>query len=320
MKKTITELFKIKYPIILGGMGNISSPNLVAAVSNAGGLGTIGCGTMNISTIEKLIIKTKKLTSQPFALNIPINVNPYIDEIIQLTKEHNINIISLSAGDPTPYIKELQAHGIKTITIIATVKHAIKAEEAGTDAIVAEGFEAAGINSTIESTTMTLIPQVIKHVNVPVIAAGGIGDGKGLAACLMLGAQGVQMGTRFIATKEAPFHDQYKKAILHASDQTSKVIGRSINRSRRVLPGPYITKLLEKEKEGITPEMFDELTNENKHKRGALQGDFKTGYVNSGQIAGLIDSIPSVDRLIQEIIKEAKMQINSVQASFNHSL
>ena len=169
---------------------------------------------MKPDEIEKIIFETKEITHQPFAINIALTVNPYDPELIELAIKHQIPVVSLSAGNPAPIIPILHQHGIKVVVVVASVKHAQKAEAAGADLLVAEGFEAAGINSSLELTTFTLIPQITNTVSIPVIAAGGIGDGKGLAAALMLGASGVQMGTRFIATKEAPLHDNYKEKLL----------------------------------------------------------------------------------------------------------
>lgn len=208
----VCKLLGISYPIIQGGMGNISNAQLTAAVSEAGGLGTIGCGTMTPKEVEQIILETKEITEKRFAINIAINVSPFVEELIELVIKHEVPIVSLSAGNPAPYIPILQANGIKVMTVVASVKQALKSEQAGADMIVGEGFEAAGINSSLELTTFTLIPQLVKHVRIPVIAAGGIGDGKGLAAALSLGASGVQLGTRLVATKDAPFHEMYKKS------------------------------------------------------------------------------------------------------------
>ncbi|MDP4164704.1 MAG: nitronate monooxygenase, partial [Bacillota bacterium] len=189
----LTELLNIRYPIIQGGMGNISNSILAAAVSNAGGLGTIGAGTMNPDEVEYLLVDTKKRTDNPFAVNIALSVSPYVKEILALVKKYAVPIVSLSAGNPAPYIPALHANGIKVVTVVASVKQATKAESAGADVVVAEGYEAAGINSPLETTTMTLVPQIVRALNIPVVAAGGIADGRGLAAALMLGASGVQM-------------------------------------------------------------------------------------------------------------------------------
>ncbi|QFG00734.1 DUF561 domain-containing protein [Psychrobacillus glaciei] len=302
----ICEKLKITSPIIQGGMGNISNAQLTAAVSEAGGLGTIGCGTMTPKEVENIILETKQLTNKNFAINIAISVSPYVNELLKLIIKHNIPIVSLSAGNPVPYIPLLHEHGVTVIALVASVKHAQKAEEAGADILVAEGFEAAGINSNLELTTFTLIPQVVKHVKVPVVAAGGIGDGKGLAAALMLGASGVQIGTRLIATKEAPFHHVYKQNLVEASDTETMIIGRSVGRLRRILKTPYAMKLDELDKAGMTMEQFSEMTSEKQHIKGAIEGDMENGFINSGQIAGLIEDIPTVKELIDEMMIEAE--------------
>jgi enoyl-[acyl-carrier protein] reductase II len=302
----ITDILNIQYPIFQGGMGNISNAPLTAAVSEAGALGTIGVGTMTPEEVEKIILETKALTSKPFALNIPISVTPYLKEMLMLLLKHQIQIVSLSAGNPTPYIEKLHEKGIKVIAVVASIKHALKAEEAGVDILVAEGYEAAGINSPYETTTITLIPQIVKAVNIPVVAAGGIADGRGLAAAICLGASGVQMGTRFIATKEAPFHTNYKEKIIGADDTSTVIVGRSVGKIRRVLQAPYIEKLLDYEKNGMTEEEYLALTNEDLHKRGALEGNDQEGFMNAGQIAGTVSDIPTVKELISGMVKEAR--------------
>ncbi|TLS38104.1 NAD(P)H-dependent flavin oxidoreductase [Pseudalkalibacillus caeni] len=302
----LCRLLDISFPIIQGGMGNISNAPLTAAVSEAGGLGTIGAGTMAPAEVEEILKEAKRRTSRPIALNIPLSVTPYVKELGKLVFKHNIPVVSLSAGNPAPYIPKFKEKGVKVICVVASVKHAIKAEQAGADMIVAEGYEAAGINSNLETTTLTLIPQIVKAVSIPVAAAGGVGNGNGLAAVLSLGAQGVQMGTRFIATKEAPVHQLYKEHILNASDTETHIVGRSAGKIRRLLKTPYSQKLLELEKNGLSAEEFQNLTNEEKHKIGALEGRLDEGFINGGQISGLIDSAPSVKEVIEKMIEEAK--------------
>jgi enoyl-[acyl-carrier protein] reductase II len=308
--KYVCEMLQIDFPIIQGGMGNISNAQLTSAVSEAGGLGTIGCGTMTPNEVEEILLQTKKMTKKNFAINIAINVSPYTEELIDLVIKYNVPVVSLSAGNPVPYIAKLHEHGVIVIALVASVKHAQKAQAAGADILVAEGFEAAGINSTLELTTFTLIPQIVKNVNVPVIAAGGIGDGKGLAAALMLGASGVQIGTRLIATKEAPFHDMYKQSLVNASDTETIIVGRSVGMIRRMLKTPYSMKLDQREKEGMTLAQYGEMTTEKQHVKGAIEGDMENGFINSGQIAGLIDHIPSVKELFDSMMQEASNQIN----------
>lgn len=316
MLHNICEMLHIQYPIIQGGMGNISNAQLAAAISEAGGLGTIGCGTMAPHEVEAIVLETKKLTSKNFALNIAIGVSPYTEELLDLAIQHRIPVVSLSAGNPAPYIPKLQEHGITIIVVVASVKHAQKAAGAGAHILVAEGFEAAGINSNLELTTFTLIPQIVQSVDIPVMAAGGIGDGKGLAAALMLGASGVQMGTRFIATKEAPFHDVYKQNLLHAEDTSTMIFGRSVSRIRRILKTPYARTLEEREKAGMTLAQYADWTSEKHHIIGAIKGDLENGFINSGQIAGLIDSIPTVRELLDGMVKEAHERIEAASNVF----
>ena len=312
----VCDKLQIDLPIIQGGMGNISNAQLTAAVSEAGGLGTIGCGTMTPDRVEEIILETKKLTNKRFAVNIAISVSQYTDELISLVIKHKIPIVSLSAGNPVSYIPLLQQHGVTVITLVASVKHALKAEAAGADILVAEGFEAAGINSSLELTTFTLIPQIVRHVTIPVLAAGGIGDGKGLAAALILGASGVQIGTRLIATKEAPFHDAYKQNLVNASDTETIIIGRSIGQLRRILKTPYANKLATSEKSGFTLKQYGEMTSEEHHMKGAIEGDMENGFINSGQIAGLIENIPSVKDLFDSMMEEAVKQLNKSTEDF----
>ncbi len=307
----VCKLLGISYPIIQGGMGNISNAQLTAAVSEAGGLGTIGCGTMTPKEVEQIILETKEITEKRFAINIAINVSPFVEELIELVIKHEVPIVSLSAGNPAPYIPILQANGIKVMTVVASVKQALKSEQAGADMIVGEGFEAAGINSSLELTTFTLIPQLVKHVRIPVIAAGGIGDGKGLAAALSLGASGVQLGTRLVATKDAPFHEMYKKRVIQASDLDTILLGRSVGRIRRVLNTPYASRLIDREKQGLTIDDYLKSTTEEHHKKGAIEGDLESGFLNSGQIAGLLDDLPSVDDLFKRMMIEAEQKLHN---------
>lgn len=305
----ITSVLGIKYPIIQGGMGNISNAILTAAVSEAGGLGTIGAGTMPAEEVEQIILETKSRTSKPFSVNVALSVSPNAVEILRLAVKHKVQAVTLSAGNPAPFIPKLKEAGIKIITVVASVKQAKKAEAAGADILVAEGYEAAGINSNLETTTLALIPQIVAQVNIPVVAAGGIGDGKGLAAMLALGASGVQMGTRFIATKEAPFHNNYKQKLLQANDHQTVIVGRSVGRIRRLMNTSYAGKLLEAEKQGLTPEEFAELTTEEIHKKGALEGCEDNGFMNGGQVSGLVSDIPAVQELLDRMIKEAKERL-----------
>jgi enoyl-[acyl-carrier protein] reductase II len=302
----LTKILNIDVPILQGGMGNISNAPLTAAVSEAGALGTIGVGTMGADEVESIIIETKNLTTKPFALNIPIAITPHLQEMVRLVVKHKVPVVSLSAGNPTPLIPYFHEHGVKVICVVASKKQAVKAEQAGADIIVGEGYEAAGINSNLETTTLALIPQLVDAVSIPVAAAGGIGDGRGLASMLALGASGVQMGTRLIATKEAPFHENYKTALLNAKDDSTVIVGRSVGKVRRVMKAPYSAELLQKEKEGVPAEEFGRLTSEDFHRIGALEGKLDRGFINGGQISGLVSDIPAVKELIEKMMRDAE--------------
>ncbi|MGD6875928.1 NAD(P)H-dependent flavin oxidoreductase [Bacillus infantis] len=314
----LTEILQIKYPIIQGGMGNISSSRLAAAVSNAGGLGTVGVGTMLPDEIEAKLLALMNLTSRPFAVNIPITVSPFAEEAMELAEKYGAAAVSLSAGNPAPYISRLKSKGIKTIAVTASVRQAEKAEAAGADIISAEGYEAAGINSRLETTTLSLIPQICSRVNIPVAAAGGISDGRGMASVFMLGASAVQIGTRLIAVKEAPFHENYKKALLDASDASTVIVGRSTGQIRRILHTEYADFLLQKETEN--PSEYSFFTNEDYHKKGALEGDRVRGFMNAGQTAGLIADIPAVADLFKRMMEEAEEAIEKTASQFRVSV
>lgn len=311
----VCQIFKIEVPIILGGMGNISSPELVAAVSNAGGLGTLGAGTMHPEKVRQLINEIKEKTGRPFSLNIPIRVSPFSQELAQMVVEEKVPVVTLSAGDPTSFLSFFRSYNVKTIVVTASVKQAKKAEVAGADAVVGEGFEAAGLNSPLEITTFSLIPQLADAVKIPVIAAGGIADGRGLAAAFMLGAEGVQMGTRFIVAKEAPFSRKYKEAIVNAGDDATIVIGRTVGRIRRVLKGPYTEELYRLEKEKMTLEEYEKYTKEDAHWAGAMEGNIEKGFVNSGQAAGIIKEESTVKEIIEQMIQEAKDALHKASES-----
>lgn len=308
----LTQLLGIELPIIQGGMGNISNAKLSAAVSNAGGLGTMGVGTMTPEKVEKMIREIGVLTNKPFAINLPINVNQHMQEMVSLIIKHKVPIVSLSAGNPAPLIPIFHHHDIKVIVVIASVKHAKKAETAGADIIVAEGFEAAGINSPFETTTMTLIPQIVDAVKIPVVAAGGIADGRGLLAAMALGAQGVQMGTRFVATKDAPFSQEYKSKLIDANDHQTLILGRSKGQVRRVLDDEYSSALLKNEKSYSLPE-YMEATSEKRHLIGALEGNGTEGFMNSGQIAGMIHDEPTVSQLLEQMMSDCRKTLKNIE-------
>ncbi|MBM7095932.1 nitronate monooxygenase [Bacillus sp. H-16] len=308
----LTDLLHIDCPIIQGGMGNISHAELTAAISEAGGLGTFGVGTFSTDHVRTELARMKELTDRPFCVNIPIRVQPDVKEMLRLILDFNVPAVSLSAGNPKPLVPVLKEAGVTVMVVTASVKQAVKAAEAGADVVIAEGYEAAGINSNDETTTMTLIPQIADAVSVPVVAAGGIGDGRGLAAALCLGAEGVQMGTRFIATKEALVHEAYKKKLLESTDVDTIIVGRSVGKIRRLVKTPYASLLAEVEKEGTTLEEFDTIADEASHIRGALEGKLAKGHINGGQIAGLIRDVPTVKELLNLMMAQYRTVIEGI--------
>lgn len=315
----LLKLLKLQRPIIQGGMGNISPVELCVAVSKAGGLGQIGAGTL---ALEELSLKIKQVQKQlghdtPFGLNIPLMVHPQVEDVVNLALREQIPIVTLSAGNPKPWIPILKEHGIKVMVVVAAVEQAQKAEQAGADTVIGEGFEAAGKNSPKELTTFALLPQLRQSLSIPIIAAGGIGDGHGLLAAFALGASGVQLGTRLIATQEAVVHELYKQALLEAKDEDTIVLGRRNGFVTRLLNTPYSRKLFKLEQEGASLEQLQQALDEHSHERGALQGLLTEGHVNAGQISGLIQSIPTVKDLFEEMELTARQRLEMLRHLFN---
>ena len=257
MKTALTEILEIEYPIIQGGMAWVAEANLAAAVSNAGGLGIIGAGGADAKWVEDQIIKAKTLTDKPFGVNIML-MNPQADEIAKVVAKHNVKVVTTGAGNPGKYMEMWKNAGIKVMPVVASVAMARMMERCGADAVIAEGTEAGGHIGEI--TTMVLVPQVVDAVNIPVVAAGGIADGRGFAAAFMLGASGVQMGTSFVATKESTVHDNYKAKIVKAKDIDTKVTGRSTGHPVRNLRNKQTNTYLKLEAEGAGLEQLEKLT------------------------------------------------------------
>lgn len=302
MKTKITDLFGIKYPIIQGGMIWCSGWELVSAVSNAGGLGLIGAGSMYPDILKEQIRKVKATTDKPFGVNLPL-IYPQIEEHIQIIIDEDVKIVFTSAGNPKKYTSYLQEKGIKVVHVVSNVKFAKKAEEAGVDAIVAEGYEAGGHNGLDEITTMVLVPQVVKAVDIPVIAAGGIATGKGLLAALSLGAEGIQMGSRFVVSVESSAHENFKKAVVEASDTDTMVTLKKVI-PVRLIKNKFFEQAYQLEQNGASKEELLQLLGKARAKKGMFEGDTDEGELEIGQIAGIINEIKPVDEIIEEIIKE----------------
>ncbi|GAA0120924.1 MAG: enoyl-[acyl-carrier-protein] reductase FabK [Clostridium argentinense] len=310
MSSTICEMLNIKYPIIQGAMAWIADSSLAAAVSNAGGLGIIAAGNAPADYVREEIRKAKQLTDKPFGVNIMM-LSPHVEDIAKLVCEERVKVVTTGAGNPGKYIAMWKAHGIKVIPVVPSVGLAKRMERCGADAVVAEGCEAGGHIG--ELTTMALIPQVTDGVNIPVIAAGGIGDGRGVAAAFMLGAKGVQLGTRFLVAHECNVHKNYKEKVIAAKDIDSTVTGRSTGHPVRVLKNKLAREFQKLEKENVSPEELDKLG------RGALpkaviEGDIDMGSVMAGQIAGLVNKEQSCEEIIKEIFDETYR----VMLNFSH--
>lgn len=306
MQTEINNLLEIEYPIIQGGMAWVAEHHLAAAVSEAGGFGLIGAANAPADWVREQIRKTKELTDRPFGVNIML-MSPYADEVARVIAEEGVKAVTTGAGNPEKYMELWKERNIKVIPVVASVALAKRMERCGADAVVAEGCESGGHIG--ESTTMTLVPQVVDAVDIPVIAAGGIGDGRGIAAAFMLGAKGVQMGTRFVVTKECQVHPAYKERIIRAKDIDTRVTGRSTGHPIRALRNDMTKAYLQKEQEGASTEEL-ELLASGALRRAVQEGDIHNGSLMSGQIAGLIKEEVSCKQLIDTLVSQTKEALN----------
>ena len=308
----ITKLLGIKYPVFQGGMAQIARHELASAVSNAGGLGIIASGGMSPEQLREEIVNCKKYTDKPFAVNLMLMMHN-INEIIDVVIEEGVGIVTTGAGTPRKYMPKLKEAGIKVIPVIPSVKAAKKMEELGCDAVVVEGMEAGG--HVGESTTMALLPQVTSAVNIPVIAAGGIADGRGVAAAYCLGASGVQMGTVFLATEECPVSENYKNAIIEAVDTSTTLTGTKFGAPVRGIKNELTKRYHELEERSSTLMELEELTLGSLRK-AAYEGDVENGSIMSGQIAGLVNEIRPVKDVIEGIFEEAQKVLEETKIEF----
>ncbi len=301
MKTEVTKLLGIEYPIVQGGMAWVAEYHLASAVSNAGGLGLIGAANAPADWVRDQVRKMKELTDKPFGVNIML-MSPYADEVANVMVEESVPVVTTGAGNPEKYLKMWKEAGIRVIPVVASVAMAKRMERAGADAVVAEGCEAGGHIG--ETTTMALVPQIADAVQIPVIAAGGIADGRGVAAAFMLGAKGVQMGTHFVVTKECQVHQNYKDRILGAKDIDTRVTGRSTGHPVRALRNEMTRKYLEMEGKGASLEEL-ELLAVGGLRKAVVEGDVKGGSLMAGQIAGMVRESMSCKELIEKLVKEA---------------
>jgi enoyl-[acyl-carrier protein] reductase II len=311
MKNRITSLFNIQYPLIQAGMIWCSGWELASAVSNAGGLGIIGSGSMYPEILEEHILKCKAATNKPFAVNLPM-LYPSIDQHIATIIRHKVPIVFTSAGNPKTWTAELKAHGIIVVHVVSSLKFALKAQDAGVDAVVAEGFEAGGHNGRDETTTMCLIPMVSKVISVPLIAAGGIGTGRGMLAAMNLGADGVQIGSRFVATPESSAHQNFKNVVIDAKEGDTLLTLKELT-PVRLLKNEFFHQLKKAYSDCASEEDLKSLLGRGRAKKGMFEGDLIEGELEIGQISGLIDEIIPAAAIVNEIISEYKTALNEQQ-------
>lgn len=309
---SINQLFNIKYPIIQAGMIWCSGWELASAVSNAGGLGLIGSGSMYPAILREQIKKCQQATDKPFGVNVPL-LYPNIEEHINIIIEEGVKIVFTSAGNPKTWTAKLKEHGITVVHVVSNVKFALKCQEAGVDAIVAEGFEAGGHNGREETTTMVLIPQVRKAISIPLIAAGGIGSGTAIAAAFALGADGVQIGSRFVATHESSAHINFKNAVVNAREGDTLLSLKQLT-PVRLLKNPFFEKVNELERSGASNDVLAELLGKGRAKKGMFEGDLVEGELEIGQVSGSISKIQSVAEVMEELIKEYNQTIKQLSA------
>ena len=303
----ITQLFNIKYPIIQGGMIWNSGYKLAAAVSNSGGLGLIGAGSMYPEVLREHIQKCKKATNKPFGVNVPM-LYPNVEEIMNIIVDEGVKIVFTSAGNPKTWTSWLKQKGITVVHVVSSSKFALKAQEAGVDAVVAEGFEAGGHNGREETTTLTLIPMVKQHLQIPLIAAGGIATGKAMHAAMILGADGVQMGTRFAMTTESSSHQNFKDTCVTAQEGDTYLTLKELA-PVRLIRNKFFNEVQEAYSKCATPDDLKALLGRARAKRGMFEGDLEDGELEIGQIVGLINEIKSVSEVMNEIITDFEKSV-----------
>ncbi|SER91862.1 enoyl-[acyl-carrier-protein] reductase FabK [Lachnobacterium bovis] len=306
----LNEILGIKYPFIQGGMANIATGEFAASVSNAGGLGLIAAGGMTVDSLRENIRKCKELTNNPFGVNLML-MHPAADEMAQVVVEEGVKIVTTGAGNPGKYMEAFKAAGIKVLPVVASVALAKRMEKLGADAIIAEGTESGG--HVGEMTTMTLVPQIVDAVNIPVVAAGGIADGRQLAAAFALGACGVQVGTCLLASEECPIHPEYKNAILRAKDNTTVVTGRITGTPVRIIKNSMAREYIKQEKNGADKMELEKFTL-GSLRRAVFEGDVKTGSLMAGQVAGQIKEIKPIKEIFEDMYTGYERTVNKLGA------
>ncbi len=316
MSNPITQLFKTKYPIVQAGMIWCSGWELASAVSNAGGLGLIGSGSMYPDILREHIKKCKAATDKPFGVNVPL-LYPNIEEHMKVIVEEGVKIVFTSAGNPKTWTKHLKDHGITVVHVVSAVKFALKCQEAGVDAIVAEGFEAGGHNGREETTTLVLIPAVRKAVNIPLIAAGGIGTGSQMAAAFALGADAVQIGSRFVATPESSAHINFKNTVINSNEGDTQLTLKQLT-PVRLIKNKFFKEVDEAEKKGASTDELSKLLGRARAKKGMFEGDLDEGELEIGQISASIKEIKPAAEVVEEIMKEFNATLARLSATVNN--
>lgn len=304
-KNRLTQLLGIKYPLIQAGMIWCSGWELASAVSNSGGLGIIGSGSMYPDVLDEHVRKCKAATNEPFAVNLPM-IYPDIDQHIETILKHKVPVVFTSAGNPKTWTATLKNEGIKVVHVVSSLKFAMKSQDAGVDAVVAEGFEAGGHNGIDETTTMTLIPIVKKHLDIPLIAAGGIGTGRGMLAAMVLGADGVQIGSRFVASDESSAHPAFKQKVVETQDGGTKLTLKELT-PVRLIKNDFFNRVEEAYAKDASVTDLKTLLGRGRAKKGMFEGDLSEGELEIGQISGLIDEIKPAAEIVKEIINEYEM-------------
>ena len=318
MPNRITELFNIKYPIIQAGMVWNSGWKLASAASNSGILGLLGAGSMYPEVLREHIHKCKKATENPFGVNVPM-LYPNVQELMDIIVEEGVKIVFTSAGNPKTWTTWLQQRGITVVHVVSSVAFALKAQEAGVDAVVAEGFEAGGHNGRDETTTLTLIPMVKEHTHIPLIAAGGIATGKAMLAAMVLGADGVQVGSRFVASEESSAHEAFKKMVVAAKEGDTQLTLKELA-PVRLLKNKFYNDVQELYKQTPTPEQLKELLGRGRAKKGMFEGDLVEGELEIGQISGLIHDIKPVAQIVADMVQEFEMAKQQISKNINSYL
>jgi len=311
MANALSQLFGIRYPIVQAGMVWASGWRLASAVSNAGGLGLLGAGSMYPEVLREHIQKCKKATSKPFGVNVPL-LYPDIDQLMEVIVEEKVKIVFTAAGNPSLWTAHLKSHGCTVVHVVSSVKFALKAEASGVDAIVAEGFEAGGHNGREETTTMVLIPLVRRAIKLPLIAAGGIGSGQAMLAARALGADGVQVGSRFVATPEASSHPNFKDEVLSAEQGSTELTLKELT-PVRMLKNPFYQRIKQLYTEGANPEMLKEALGRGRAKKGMFEGDMVEGELEIGQVAAQIDSLKPAADIVRELVVVYNQEIGKIE-------